>query len=58
MSPKKGLIANSYAPTFKDPTDAAINPLPYRNGIRSNVIDPKNIARDRQKPGYVEATNH
>ncbi|KAL9070532.1 MAG: hypothetical protein Q9161_004829 [Pseudevernia consocians] len=49
-----------YSPSARDPYDSAIDsvgrklqPVPYRNGAGSDVLGPRNYARERQAPDMV-----
>ena len=53
-------VEDPYSPSAQDPYDNAIDsvgrklqPLPYRNGNGSDVLGPRNYARERQAPDMV-----
>lgn len=52
--------SDPYSPSARDPYDSAIDsvgrklqPVPYRNGAGSDVLGPRNYARERQAPDMV-----
>ena len=53
-------VEDPYSPSARDPYDNAIDsvgrklqPLPYRNGNGSDILGPRNEARERQAPDMV-----
>ncbi|KAE8454431.1 hypothetical protein EG329_000053 [Mollisiaceae sp. DMI_Dod_QoI] len=49
-----------YTKEYHDPTDAAIDaqarnlhPLPYRNGLGSSILGPRNLSREQQDPDMI-----